>query len=391
MSLKEMLKGNVVAVGKNYKNLSNSELKLLLTLKCISNKNNYIAGTRKSILLKLFNLDKRSFDKCFDGLVKKEFIKIEGEISSYCHIKISKDETFETFDVEYILDMLNDLSSAEIKLFCIMISHVNFKKNKNYIYPSDLALAKNYYAEDLSDLEIEKKVESKGIGKIRNSLLEKGYILKIAAYRTSNNKKSTLGYFIKTRKEEVVDYDLFVKDEIEKTGMTLATKSSLQKQNYKNLEKYIYSDYEYKAEKETVNEVEIESESKTIDVAYKVKLEKLLNENYPGFINYKKLKEYVEKYGYEKMFDFFLDNYTEHQIYSINANDDFHRANIFYKNKIDNLFDKFLEEERAREFSRKIISPDLEYIEDICIHKKRNSRKGLLQILEENSVKQPEK
>ena len=35
-----MLKGNVISIGKNYKDLTGEELKLLLSLKCLSNKNN---------------------------------------------------------------------------------------------------------------------------------------------------------------------------------------------------------------------------------------------------------------------------------------------------------------------------------------------------------------
>ena len=252
MNLKEMLKGNVISIGKNYKDLTGEELKLLLSLKCLSNKNNYIVGINKSILINLFKLDKRTFDKHFNGLINKEFIKVDGDISKFASVEVIKDETFETFDVEFILNMLDDLTGAEVKLFSTLTSYLNENKNRNYIYPSIEDVAKRYYEGDLTEEDLKKKISNKGIDKIKNNLIEKGYIRKVAAYyfekKDGTKGISKLGYFLKTDKNEVGDdeYFEFIKEEINKYNenhsnmMKLATEEYLKKCKYKNLDKYIY-------------------------------------------------------------------------------------------------------------------------------------------------------
>lgn len=252
MNLKEMLKGNVISIGKNYKDLTGEELKLLLSLKCLSNKNNYIVGINKSILINLFKLDKRTFDKHFNGLINKEFIKVDGDISKFASVEVIKDEIFETFDVEFILNMLDDLTGAEVKLFSTLTSYLNENKNRNYIYPSIEDVAKKYYEGDLTEEDLKKKINNKGIDKLKNKLIEKGYIKKVAAYyfekKDGTKGISKLGYFLKTDKNEVDEneYFDFVKNEINKYNenhsniMKLATEEYLKKCKYKNLDKYIY-------------------------------------------------------------------------------------------------------------------------------------------------------
>ena len=252
MNLKEMLKGNVISIGKNYKDLTGEELKLLLSLKCLSNRNNYIVGINKSILINLFKLDKRTFDKHFNGLINKEFIKVDGDISKFASVEVIKDEIFETFDVEFILNMLDDLTGAEVKLFSTLTSYLNENKNRNYIYPSIEDVAKKYYEGDLTEEDLKKKINNKGIDKLKNKLIEKGYIKKVAAYyfekKDGTKGISKLGYFLKTDKNEVNEneYFDFVKGEINKYNenhsniMKLATEEYLKKCKYKNLDKYIY-------------------------------------------------------------------------------------------------------------------------------------------------------
>ena len=252
MNLKEMLKGNVISIGKNYKDLTGEELKLLLSLKCLSNKNNYIVGINKSILINLFKLDKRTFDKHFNGLINKEFIKVDGDISKFASVEVIKDETFETFDVEFILNMLDDLTGAEVKLFSTLTSYLNENKNRNYIYPSIEDVAKKYYEGDLTEEDLKKKISNKGIDKLKSKLIEKGYIRKVAAYyfekKDGTKGISKLGYFLRTDKNEVGEneYFEFIKEEINKYNenhsnmMKLATEEYLKKCKYKNLDKYIY-------------------------------------------------------------------------------------------------------------------------------------------------------
>ena len=237
-----MLKGNVISIGKNYKDLTGEELKLLLSLKCLSNKNNYIVGINKSILINLFKLDKRTFDKHFNGLINKEFIKVDGDISKFASVEVIKDETFETFDVEFILNMLDDLTGAEVKLFSTLTSYLNENKNRNYIYPSIEDVAKKYYEGDLTEEDLKKKISNKGIDKIKNNLIEKGYIRKVAAYyfekKDGTKGISKLGYFLKTNKNEVGDdeYFEFIKEEINKYNENHSKMILLKTQNrYKQL------------------------------------------------------------------------------------------------------------------------------------------------------------
>ncbi|MDB8790531.1 hypothetical protein PN398_07345 [Romboutsia sp. 1001216sp1] len=368
MSLREMLKGNVVAVGKNYNELSGEELRLLLSLKCLSNKNNYIVGTNKSILINLFKLDKRTFDKRFNGLVEKGFILVEGEISQFICIKVVKDEVFEAFDVEFILNMLNDLTGAEVKLFCTLTTYLNEGKNRNYIYPSIEDIAKRYYEGDLTEEDLEKKIKNKGIDKIKNNLIEKGYIKKVVAYRfeTKDGAKgsSKLAYFLKTNKNDVSDdeYYGFIKNEINKYNTShaniikLATEEYLKKCKYKNLDKYIYYVHQEFAAKEemvdtnttptseghvieepkemTENYVDIMHEFTVDKTDYKLEFEKLLNEKY-SHLKSKKWEKYISQYGYEVMYNVLISGCVENNygtgVFDKIKGDDAYRINCLFK------------------------------------------------------------
>lgn len=414
-----------VAIYKNYASLKNGQ-HVILAISMLAS-NNFVLSTTVNILLDVAKLShKRYVISSLDYLIDNRFIAVEGDYSkanNNISIEIlQNDNEFGLINGTVALDMCKDLDKKELNVAFALYSHLNSKHN--YVYPS---------LEEIRYLMNED--DDRYIKKIKNKLLEQGYIkcilpifnkLVTVGKHTTNipGTRSTLnGYFLRTDTKDILDEKAFAKNMIDKKNDEYLKSGSRVRWSFSNsefisnnkfIDKYLCDDfknekevkendnYEFVSslehedvanEKETVNEVEIESESKTINVAYKVNLEKLLNDNYPGFITHKKLKEYVEKYGHEKMFDFFLDNYTERQIYSINANDDFHRANIFYKNKIDNLFDKFLEEEQAIEFSKKIILPDPDYIEDIYIPNKyvSNPRRGLAQIIKEVSVKQPEK
>ena len=249
--LKEIFKGNVITIGKNYKELSGEELKTLLYLKTFSNSNNYIFIDSAKMIY-VMGINKRTFDKHLELLSNKGFISVQGDLKKEGFIKLETDVTFEKFNVEFVLDMLKELEPAEIKLFCTMTSYLNENRNKNYIYPSIEDIAKKYYEGDLTDEEIEKKINNKGIDKLKNKLIEKGYIKKVAAYyfekKDGTKGISKLGYFLKTDKNEVGDdeYFDFVKNEINKYNenhsnmMKLATEEYLKKCKYKNLDKYIY-------------------------------------------------------------------------------------------------------------------------------------------------------
>lgn len=249
--LKEIFKGNVITIGKNYKELSGEELKTLLYLKTFSNSNNYIFIDSAKMIY-VMGINKRTFDKHLELLSNKGFISVQGDLKKEGFIKLETDVTFEKFNVEFVLDMLKELEPAEIKLFCTMTSYLNENRNKNYIYPSIEDIAKKYYEGDLTDEEIEKKINNKGIDKLKNKLIEKGYIKKVAAYyfekKDGTKGISKLGYFLKTDKNEVGDdeYFDFVKNEINKYNenhsnmMKLATEDYLKKCKYKNLDKYIY-------------------------------------------------------------------------------------------------------------------------------------------------------
>ncbi len=249
--LKEIFKGNVITIGKNYKELSGEELKTLLYLKTFSNSNNYIFMDSAKMIY-VMGINKRTFDKHLELLSNKGFISVQGDLKKEGFIKLETDVTFEKFNVEFVLDMLKELEPAEIKLFCTMTTYLNENRNKNYIYPSIEDIAKKYYEGDLTDEEIEKKINNKGIDKLKNKLIEKGYIKKVAAYyfekKDGTKGISKLGYFLKTDKNEVNEneYFDFVKGEINKYNenhsniMKLATEEYLKKCKYKNLDKYIY-------------------------------------------------------------------------------------------------------------------------------------------------------
>ena len=251
--LKKMLKGNVVAIGKNYNELSGDEIKALMYLQTLSNSNNVVVATNLNVLSMFSGIDKRYLSNYIEKLVEKEKISIDGDIKKYCHITINIDNNFEKFNVEFILDMLKDLNGSELKLYCTMIKYLNLKNNKNYIYPSMATLVEGYYsANELKDVELDDKLKEKYLNKLKNKLIEKGYIKMIAAYyfetKSGDKGKSSLGYFLKTDKNEVNEneYFDFVKGEINKYNenhsniMKLATEEYLKKCKYKNLDKYIY-------------------------------------------------------------------------------------------------------------------------------------------------------
>lgn len=249
--LKEIFKGNVITIGKNYKELSGEELKTLLYLKTFSNSNNYIFMDSAKMTY-VMGINKRTFDKHLELLSNKGFISVQGDLKKEGFIKLETDTTFEKFNVEFVLDMLKELEPAEVKLFCTLTTYLNENKNRNYIYPSIEDIAKKYYEGDLTDEEIKKKINNKGIDKLKNKLIEKGYIKKVAAYyfekKDGTKGISKLGYFLKTDKNEVNEneYFDFVKGEINKYNenhsniMKLATEEYLKKCKYKNLDKYIY-------------------------------------------------------------------------------------------------------------------------------------------------------
>lgn len=378
MSLKKMLKGNVVAVGKNYSELSGESIKFLLSLKCISNSNNFIVATKKSFLLNLLSLDRRTFDKHIQILENNGFIAIHGDIAKFAHIEILED-TFETISIEVVLDMLEELQPSEIKLFCAMCEYITNNKetktyNKNYVFPKNIDLVRRYYpiseTKDVADEELKNKESN--IRKHRAALLEKGFIKKIVTYRIDENT-SKLGYFLRTGKDEVVDYDGFIKSQLLKTHMKLSTKNSLIKQGYKNLDKYICSDSKY-VETDKLEENQDEFAKKFNE----------LMKSHEGFNNNKRLKEAINVYGYENLYHFFI-SYQDH-IYNVPAQDEVHRANIFMKNKFDKLIQEFITQQEIRESKTNIQDQDnVEIIDtDYNVAPKRKSldeRLGLNYVL----------
>lgn len=400
--LKEIFKGNVITIGKNYKELSGEELKTLLYLKTFSNSNNYIFIDSAKMIY-VMGINKRTFDKHLELLSNKGFISVQGDLKKEGFIKLETDVTFEKFNVEFVLDMLKELEPAEIKLFCTMTTYLNENRNKNYIYPSIEDIAKKYYEGDLTDEEIEKKINNKGIDKLKNKLIEKGYIKKVAAYyfekKDGTKGISKLGYFLKTDKNEVADdeYYSFVKNEINKYNenhnniMKLATEEYLKKCKYKNLDKYIY--YRHQEEsavkeenqkqvqaveevepvveteevvveeteiveeviteetieciqqdetiQEEVYEVDLYKKYTTDQTDYKLNFEMLLDSEYPHF-KVKKLDEYINEFGYKVMYKVFKHD-LEDIFENINGDNLRHRVNILLADKFGN-FRKIIDE-----------------------------------------------
>ena len=400
--LKEIFKGNVITIGKSYKELSGEELKTLLYLKTFSNSNNYIFMDSAKMIY-VMGINKRTFDKHLELLSNKGFISVQGDLKKEGFIKLETDVTFEKFNVEFVLDMLKELEPAEIKLFCTMTTYLNENRNKNYIYPSIEDIAKKYYEGDLTDEEIEKKINNKGIDKLKNKLIEKGYIKKVAAYyfekKDGTKGISKLGYFLKTDKNEVNEneYFDFVKGEINKYNenhsniMKLATEEYLKKCKYKNLDKYIYYRHQeesavkeenqkqvqaveevepvVKTEEVVVEETEIVEEvitEETIECIqqdetiqeevyevdlykkyttdqtdYKLNFEMLLDSEYPHF-KVKKLDEYINEFGYKVMYKVFKHD-LEDIFENINGDNLRHRVNILLADKFGN-FRKIIDE-----------------------------------------------
>lgn len=400
--LKEIFKGNVITIGKSYKELSGEELKTLLYLKTFSNSNNYIFMDSAKMIY-VMGINKRTFDKHLELLSNKGFISVQGDLKKEGFIKLETDVTFEKFNVEFVLDMLKELEPAEIKLFCTMTTYLNENRNKNYIYPSIEDIAKKYYEGDLTDEEIEKKINNKGIDKLKNKLIEKGYIKKVAAYyfekKDGTKGISKLGYFLKTDKNEVNEneYFDFVKGEINKYNenhsniMKLATEEYLKKCKYKNLDKYIYYRHQeesavkeenqkqvqaveevepvVKTEEVVVEETEIVEEvitEETIECIqqdetiqeevyevdlykkyttdqtdYKLNFEMLLDSEYPHF-KVKKLYEYINEFGYKVMYKVFKHD-LEDIFENINGDNLRHRVNILLADKFGN-FRKIIDE-----------------------------------------------
>ena len=401
--LKKMLKGNVVAIGKNYNELSGDEIKALMYLQTLSNSNNVVVATNLNVLSMFSGIDKRYLSNYIEKLVEKEKISIDGDIKKYCHITINIDDNFEKFNVEFILDMLKDLNGSELKLYCTMTKHLNLKNNKNYIYPSMATLVEGYYsANELKDVELDDKLKEKYLNKLKNKLIEKGYIKMIAAYyfetKSGDKGKSSLGYFLKTDINEVADdeYYSFVKNEINKYNenhnnmMKLATEEYLKKCKYKNLDKYIYYKYQendtvkeenskqvqaveevepvVETEEVVVKEIEIVEEvitEETIECIqqdetiqeevyevdlykkyttdqtdYKLNFEMLLDSEYPHF-KVKKLNEYINEFGYKTMYKVFKHD-LEDIFENINGDNLRHRVNILLADKFGN-FRKIIE------------------------------------------------
>lgn len=404
--LKEIFKGNVITIGKNYKELSGEELKTLLYLKTFSNSNNYIFMDSAKMTY-VMGINKRTFDKHLELLSNKGFISVQGDLKKEGFIKLETDTTFEKFNVEFVLDMLKELEPAEVKLFCTLTTYLNENKNRNYIYPSIEDIAKKYYEGDLTDEEIKKKINNKGIDKLKNKLIEKGYIKKVAAYyfekKDGTKGISKLGYFLKTDKNEVNEneYFDFVKEEINKYNenhsnmMKLATEEYLKKCKYKNLDKYIY--YKHQDEsavkeenqkqvqaveevepvveteevvveeteiveeviteetieciqqdetiQEEVYEVDLYKKYTTDQTDYKLNFEMLLDSEYPHF-KVKKLDEYINEFGYKTMYKVFKHD-LEDIFENINGDNLRHRVNILLADK----FGKFRNEIEYREIA----------------------------------------
>lgn len=256
--IKKLLQNCSVSIGKEYFSLSGEELKTLLYLKIISNSNNSVFAVNISTLSMLMDIDKRSLYKHINVLISNNFIEIEGDIKKCCSIKLQNDETFELFDSSFLFNTINELDGAELKLYCILTKFLNKKVNKNYIYPNIDTLVKEYYHIEHDSIPNDKFTnKKKNIENIKNKLIEKGYIKKVAAYyfvtKEGDKGKSTLGYFLKIGDNEVSseEYFDFVHNQINqynnnhKNELKLAAESYLTKCKYKNLDKYIcYRDIE---------------------------------------------------------------------------------------------------------------------------------------------------
>lgn len=318
--LKEILNGNKVRIGKDYGMLSGKEIRILLLLQCISNSNGYVIITNLNMLSKYMNIKKKTLKININRLIESKKVVVYGDIDDCCNIEIENDNTYELFEnIGFIFEMLDLLSDAELKLYCAMTTYLNFKENKNYIYPSMRSLVHSYYTEE--ELEDETKIIDKEryINRLKNQLIEKGFIQKVAVFyfyqqELKSGYNTTLGYFLKTGQHEVDsnNYNNFIKNEIIKyneshnNNIALATKDYLIKCKYKNIENYIYHEDDSVDidNEEKVNELEETEEFKEVeetDIKTKYDVVDIIEEIIEGKVNikifdkkYKEFKEYSD-------------------------------------------------------------------------------------------------
>lgn len=365
LNLKKMLNGNSIRIGKDYKNLNGGEIRTLLYLQCLSNANNYVVLTNTHVLRGLIDMHVKTIKKHLISLESKNRIKIYGDINNYCSIEIIEDETFEIYEnIEFVLDMLNGLNDAELKLYCIMSSHLNFKENKNYIYPALETLVKEYYTDEELNDNLENEIRY--INRIKNKLIEKGFIKKIAAFyfykeNKENLGKSTLGYFLNTGKHDVQnnEYMQFIYSQIatynntHTNKMDLADIKYLKKCKYNYLDKYIYKDkiedsVETSEVVEEIIEVKTSESNKDIFALFK----DIMNEtpNKALFDRaYNKIKSINKKYTDDIIYQTIYDD--RNSLYSIcdNCGTNAHKINSIFKFVKDNIDENIKMNENVRE------------------------------------------
>lgn len=240
-------KGIKISVGKDYKNMSPSDVKLLIQLKCLANQNNFIMFANKNNFMSVLGYtSKNQFNKAFNRLIDSGYVNYYKDENSIQYTKIKTDETFELLDADFALKMTKELTPHEVKLYCTMLKYVNYKNNKNYVYPSNDVIINDFYEGDLSDEDIKKINSSKKLNKLKDSLIDKGYIINLVSFRI-NSSFSKLGYFINLgdSTKHVVDYESFIRKITNSTKMTLSTRENLERQGYKKLDKFIFLDIFY--------------------------------------------------------------------------------------------------------------------------------------------------
>lgn len=375
--LKETLETATTTIHEDYVRLDENSLRVMLVLNSISNAKNLVPVCTCGIITELANISHGRFVKSsIQKLIDLKLIDVDGDYTKANNlisisIKNLGESKYGIISANVVVEAIKDLTYKELRVAVAYWSSVNNKCENNYVFPKNETLMK-VLGDNKSYFE-----------ECKYSLINKGYIKKVAClyqFIIDKDKSSfeSQGYFLKTGRNEVVDYDSFIKDMLKSLNRNDSDiRFAISKKSY--LEKK-YKDKKTELKWESFyfdDEVEVtECQSKliaTTESDLESNLDKLLDEKYEFLKGNKRLKDSIAKYGPTNVYDFLYSDsmHIENEINSI-AGDEKKRVNVFMKCKFESLLEKFIEDiDRNKIASRNITDDEYMDIED-CMNKQKS-------------------
>jgi hypothetical protein len=351
--LQEFSTSKKITIHESFLKLNEVEIKILLAIWCLKDRNNLVPFITNKTLLELTRFSRSSYLR--DGLknlITNGWINVEGDYSKAhealfikCLDSNTKNTRYGIVRADVVLSAIQDLTFKELQILVAYYTFLDYKAKNNYVFPMNKKIIDKV------------KIDRKYFEDCKFKLLEKGYIVKIAAMYSvdeDKNKRTCDSYFLKTGLNEVTNFNEFIIEKLQEIrslgrNVFMSKRSFLRKKfnDMINFNKFIFLDdeddeccviddeeeFEFDTDlnfldmNEEVIGKAVEKDIKEID-----DLDELINTKFKFLKNNKKFSQILEQFSEPITLMALKEEgkQVEHYLEStMQFDSDYHKANVF--------------------------------------------------------------